>query len=107
MTDANGMSKLTWNASTAADVAKYQIFQYSPDPTRDNSYVLVWENSSSSTAYTLDPTASVTTAFFKVLSVDGAGNKSSFSSALSVELSPPSRSDSGNDNTPPNGHIAP
>ena len=76
--------ELTWAASAAADVAKYQVFRYMPDPTRENSYVMIGE----STTPTLDlgRPAEETEAYFRVRAVDQSGNRSAMSTEASVLL---------------------
>jgi hypothetical protein len=77
---------LEWTASSASDVAKYQVFQYSPDPSRDNAYVLVGE--ATAAQFAADAPASAGTETFRVKAVDGAGNHSAFSAALAVPMVP-------------------
>jgi len=39
--DSNsGRQQLVWSPSSAADLARYQVYIYSPDPSRDHSFVL-------------------------------------------------------------------
>jgi len=105
--DGSGVSKLNWGASAAADLADYQVYMYSPDPTRDNSYVMVWTTDGTESYFTLDQTAQTETRFYRVVAVDHAGNKSGFSSALSVELSPLPRVGDPVSGEPPVGHMTP
>jgi len=77
-------NELTWAASAAADVARYQVYQYQPDPSRDNAYVMLGETTTSS--FNLGRTADATDTYFRVRAVDQAGNRSAFSSETSVHL---------------------
>ena len=47
---------LEWTANSEPDLAGYQIYQYSPDPSRDNAYVLVATVSAGTTEWTLPVT---------------------------------------------------
>ena len=77
-------NELTWAASAAADVAKYQVYRYQPDPSRDNAYVMVGETTNSS--FNLGRTSEDADTYFRVRAVDEAGNRSAFSSETSVHL---------------------
>ena len=105
--DASGGSALNWSASTAPDVATYQVWAYSPDPDRDNSYVKVWDTNGLTTTYSVDATGESTTRYFRVCAVDVSGNRSALSSAVSVELGPPQRVSDPVDGTPALGHMNP
>jgi len=105
--DGSGFSKLTWDPSTAADLADYQVYVYSPDPSRDNSFVMIWQTDGTESSYSLDPTAQNETRVFKVVAVDNAGNKSGFSSPLSVQLGPLPRVSDPVSGEPPVGHMTP
>ena len=86
----SGSERIVWSPSAAPDVAKYQVYVYSPDPSREDSYVLRMEIEGKSTQYDLNAVSSPTTQFFRVRAVDGSGNLSGLSPALSVGLEPPS-----------------
>ena len=77
-------NELTWAPSAAADVAKYQVYQYQPDPSRDNAYVMIGETTTSS--LNLGRTAVETDTYFRVRAVDQSGNRSAFSVETSVHL---------------------
>ena len=77
-------NELTWAASAAADVAKYQVYQYQPDPSRDNAYVMIGE--STSPAYNLGRTGDATDAYFRVRAVDESGNRSALSAEANIHL---------------------
>ena len=50
MTDGTGHQTLVWAPSTAADLSGYQVYQFTPDPSRDDSFTLVAEISGSAVA---------------------------------------------------------
>jgi hypothetical protein len=79
---------LIWDASAAPDVTKYQVYEYSPDPSRDNAYVMLGECSAADTYYPLSAVGAETHTFYRVRAVDGAGNRSAFSGALEATLRP-------------------
>jgi hypothetical protein len=77
---------LAWTPSSASDVARYQVFIYSPDPARDNAYVLVGESTTAN--FVAEAPAAAADVVFRVKAVDVSGNHSAFSSALSVPMQP-------------------
>ncbi len=79
-----GTYQLNWDASAAPDVATYQVYQYSPDPSRESAYVLLGE----ATAAEFHPATpdKPTTCVFRVQAVDASGNHSAFSAALTVPM---------------------
>ncbi|MBI1796753.1 MAG: hypothetical protein HYR74_06855 [Candidatus Eisenbacteria bacterium] len=84
--DEMGRPLLAWDASSAPDVASYDVYLYSPDPSRDNAYLLVSTDANNN--YLLPSVSTVTTETFRVRSVDGSGNKSAFSAAAIVQVAP-------------------
>lgn len=94
---STGSGRLTWSPSSAVDVAGYDIFVYSPDPSREDSYVYLHTTDTASNEYSLNPVGEVTTRFYRVRAVDSSGNRSGLSSTLSVELWP------STNGAPPNG----
>jgi hypothetical protein len=79
-----GSYLLSWQASSAPDVATYQVYRYAPDPSRDNAYVLVGQLST--THVLIDSPTEETLEVFRVQAVDASGNHSAFSSPLSVNM---------------------
>ena len=75
---------LSWNASPSADVTRYQVFQYSPDPSRDNAYVMIGESTTSGFTLPMSDTADNT--YFRVKAVDASGNRSGFSTELAADV---------------------
>jgi hypothetical protein len=96
----SGTNRLSWTASTDPDVVAYQVYQYMPDPTRDNSYVMIGE--SVDNEYMLDRNPEPVDTFFKVRCVDRVGNLSSFSPAFAAHL-PAIFIGGGAPNNPPDG----
>lgn len=80
-TDANA---LTWSPSSAPDVAMYQVYQYSPDPSRDSAYLLIGSTSASS--LTLPRMNDAQDSYYKVRAVDQAGNSSAYSAATLMHV---------------------
>lgn len=74
-------NELTWTPSTASDLATYQVYQYQPDPSRDNAYVLLGETTSPSFRLTMTGDGA-----FRVKAVDTSGNRSAFSSELTTTV---------------------
>ena len=78
--------RLTWTASSAPDVAFYEVYQYLPNPTRDNSYVRIGE--SAGNYFNLEPNQQEVESFFRVRAVDTIGNRSALSTAYGATLAP-------------------
>jgi hypothetical protein len=78
--------RLDWALSAAPDVASYQVYEYAPDPTRENSYVLLGEVSATASSYNLPPVGEDKDTFFKVRAADQAGNRSAYSNPLGAHL---------------------
>ena len=77
---------LTWQPSTSAGVAGYDVYQYLPDPTREDAYVLVAQTDASTTQYPLPLYYEVQTLYFRVKAVSGAGVKSGWSETAAIEV---------------------
>ena len=104
--EATGGKALVWSQSSAPDVARYQVFKFSPDPTRMDSYVLVDEAQAPATRSLLMEVGASTTEYYRVRAIDQAGNSSPLTTAFAVEVSPlPVGGSSDPDpSTPPLGH---
>jgi len=77
-------NELTWETSTAPDVDRYQVYEYQPDPSRDNAYVLVGETTSSSWRIPGDDAGTET--HYRVRAVDTTGNRSALSDVYDVSV---------------------
>ena len=87
--DSNsGRQQLVWSPSSAADLARYQVYIYSPDPSRDNSYVLVGETNAHTSTFYLPVVNRRTSFFYRVGAVDESGNRSALSSIYQAQLRP-------------------
>jgi hypothetical protein len=81
-------STIQWTANSESDLDGYQIYQYSPDPDRDNAYVLEATLPASQTTWALPNADSPTTSWIKLRALDRTGNRSAESTALQVSLVP-------------------
>jgi len=86
--DASNQHVVQWTANSESDLGGYQVYQYSPDPGRDNAYELVATLSAAQTTWTLPTSSSATTSWIKLRALDQSGNRSAESSALQVTLFP-------------------
>jgi hypothetical protein len=77
-------NEITWTASASADVANYQVYEYLPDPSRDNSYVMIGESASPS--FRLEWSDEASERFYRVRAVDQAGNRSGFSNEFNAHV---------------------
>lgn len=85
---ASGRMRMVWSPSSAADVHKYEILVYDPDPTRENAYVLWHETDNGTSSYSLDPSDIYLTKHYRIRAVDGSGNRSSLTAPVSATLGP-------------------
>ena len=82
----SGRDGFGWSASAASDVASYEVYVYSPDPSRDNSYALAGTVPASQTSM-MGPTVNTdTSVWFRVRAVDSSGNRSGFSAPAQAEF---------------------
>lgn len=79
--DNGGDLLLTWDASSDADVAGYDVYRYSPDPSRENAYVKINSALVTDTSY-LVTDATTTDAYYRVKAIDRSSNVSSSSTAV-------------------------
>ncbi|MEP7028994.1 MAG: fibronectin type III domain-containing protein [Candidatus Eisenbacteria bacterium] len=84
-----GALVLSWDASADADVAGYNVYRYSPDPARENSYVKVNSALVSGTEYTVTD-ATGEASWYRVKAVDTSANSSAASSAVEASAAPAS-----------------
>lgn len=97
-----GIASLDWDPSTAADIAGYQVFLYSPSPARDNAYVQVAEVTAATPSFRMPVVSSETRLWYRVRAVDTSGNRSGLSTPYEAVLIPGASSDSG---TPGDGRV--
>lgn len=86
--DATNLHFVQWTANSEPDLSGYQVYQYSPDPARDNAYDLVATLPATQTTWTLPPSSTATTSWIKLRALDHSGNRSAESAALQVTLFP-------------------
>ena len=90
------LGRLEWTPSASANVASYQIYQYSPSPTRESAYVLVGETNSATTHYDLAWSYTPATLHYRLRAVSGTGVMSEWSALATVTVGPsPAGSDQG------------
>ena len=99
----SGNYALVWDASSATDVEKYEVFRFSPDPSRLNAYEMVDVTTASHRRSSIVDDASGATHYYRVRAVDQAGNSSALSAELAVQMgsSPPGPSDHPDQPAPP------
>ena len=77
---------LNWTPSTAADLAGYEVWQYSEDPTSGATGQMIASASASTSTLALPITSDGGTHWFRVRALDEAGNKSTYSATAAAEL---------------------
>ncbi|MEO5618568.1 MAG: hypothetical protein ABIS67_12410 [Candidatus Eisenbacteria bacterium] len=86
--NSSNIRVLEWSANSEPDLAGYQIYQYSPDPTRDNAYVLVATLSAGTTEWPLPVVDVAEITWIRLRALDQSGNRSAQSIAAQVMLLP-------------------
>jgi pectinesterase len=98
--DAAQHAVLEWNPNSESDLGGYQIYQYSPDPSRDNAYVLVATVSASTTTWAFPAVDEPLTTWMRMRALDAAGNRSAESASCEVHLNPPPAGSDGPEDHP-------
>lgn len=88
--ETDEVNTLRWDASAAPDVNGYQVYVYSPDPSRDNAYVLAGEIDGETTSFVFGSNEAARTEVVRVRAVDNAGNRSAFSAPVDLLVVPTS-----------------
>jgi hypothetical protein len=86
--NASNQRIVQWTANSESDLGGYQVYQYLPDPARDNAYDLVATLPASQTNWALPVVDHPTTGWVRLRAVDQAGNRSAVSAKLQVVLLP-------------------
>lgn len=81
--DDNFGYRLTWAPNAEADLAGYYVLRYSPDPSRENSYVVMNSQILTTNSYMLP--IEPQTWNYRVRAVDKAGNESALSDIIVVQ----------------------
>lgn len=89
----NPSGLLVWEPSTSANVSSYEVYRYSPDPSREDAYVLVGESDATVTQYPLPYSYESQTAYYRLKAVSTAGVKSAWSPTGAIHLGPNTGSD--------------
>jgi hypothetical protein len=77
---------LSWQASASANVATYEVYQYSPDPTREDAYVLVGLTDVGTTQYALPSVSGPQTLYYRLRAVSTAGVRSPWSATANINV---------------------
>lgn len=80
---------LEWAPSSSANVAGYEVYQYSPSPERESAYVLAAETDANTTQYPLPSNIVPMTVYYRLRSVSSTGVKSEWSALTAVTVGPP------------------
>ena len=82
-------SLLEWTPSPSANVAGYEVYQYSPSPERESSYVLTAETDANTTQCGLPASTVAMTLYYRLRAVSSTGVKSEWSALAAVTVGPP------------------
>jgi hypothetical protein len=102
VTDATGHSTLSWEPSSAADLAGYEVWQCVPG---DDQYTLAYQLAGDNVSYVLPPVEQATIMEYHVRAFDLSGNRSAYSSGVTTQLRP--WVVTGDPGSRPNGHLDP
>ena len=80
---------LQWTPSSSANVTGYQVYQYSPSPQRESSYVLAAETDANTTHYSLPAAYAPATLYYRLRAVSSTGAMSAWSAIVAVTVGPP------------------
>jgi hypothetical protein len=88
-TDAsNSSASLEWTASSSANAASYEVYQYLPCPQSESAYVLVGQTDATTTSYSLPWTPRPTTLYYRLRTVSATGVKSDWSTTVEATVGP-------------------
>jgi hypothetical protein len=88
LNESGSALNLVWTASTSANVATYEVYQYAPDPSRENAYVLIGATDAATTQIRLAVTESERVTY-RLRSVSALGTRSEWSTAATLDVAPP------------------
>lgn len=80
----DGTRYVEWNAVGAGDLGGYQVYEYNPDPDRDNAYEMIGQVLNSANRYQLPDRPVGTTLTVRVASFNNGGKTSAMSAPLTV-----------------------
>jgi hypothetical protein len=86
---ANPGGLLAWAPSTSVNVAGYEVSQYSPDPSREDAYLLVGQTEANTTEYALPYSYQSQTVYYRLKAVSTAGVRSPWSATADIAIGPP------------------
>jgi hypothetical protein len=82
---STGAAMLSWTPSSSANATSYQVYMYSPDPGRENAYVLVGETDAATTNYAPAAT-SLGTSYYRLRTTSTTGAQSAWSPTVALSL---------------------
>lgn len=85
---SNPSGWLAWSPSTSANVGGYEVYQYSPDPSREEAYLLVGQTDATTTEYSLPYSYQSQTVYYRLKAVSTAGIKSAWSATAGIGIGP-------------------
>jgi hypothetical protein len=77
---------LSWLPSPSANVAHYQVYQYSPSTDRENAYVLVGQTDAAVQQYVLPYSDADSSPIYRLRAVSGTGVLSDWSAASTMVI---------------------
>ena len=84
--EVTGPVTIEWTASSSANAASYQIYQYSPSPDRESAYVLIGETTATTTLFPLG--WAMENAYYRLRTTSTTGVQSAWSAIVQVTVAP-------------------
>ena len=81
-----GTAELDWTASSSANAASYEVYQYLPCPQSENTYEIVGRTNATTTSYGLPWAPTPTTLYYRLRTVSSTGVKSALSAPVMVTV---------------------
>jgi len=82
----SGSPAIEWTASSSANAAGYEVYQYQPSPENESAYVLVGEIDASTSRYDLPWPGEPTTLYYRLRTVSSTGVKSAWSAPVQATV---------------------
>ena len=79
-----GSAMLRWRTSPDSDVVGYNVYRYTPDPSRNIAYVKLNSALVAGTQYQVSGLQGGVTYYFRITARDSAGNESTYSDAITA-----------------------
>ena len=77
---------LRWARNTETDLEGYNVYRYEPNPTNQNSYVVINSQPTTRNSYSVASLTPGVTYYFRTTAVDVSGNESGYSEVMAITI---------------------